>query len=183
MMGSDGYGGYGRYGRARSLTPGAVLIGLGALFLLWQVVAPTGALPLLIIGGVFTFAALVGGVRGLIVPGSIMLGLGGGVLAGSLLGHLAGAYGGAAVVGGLGLGFWMIPVLDRLRNPLSEGFGWAKIPGTILLAVAALLAVIGTLAVTGRVVGLLFQFWPVLLIVGGLWLFFANRQRRNPRWS
>ena len=180
MMGTDGYG---RYGRSRAVSPALVLIGLGALFLLWQLISPTGALPLLILGGVFTGVALGGAVRGLIIPGAILLGLGGGVLAAALLGHVSGAYSGAAVVGGLGLGFWMIPVLDRLRNPLSGAYSWARIPGTILLGIAAFLALIGTASVSVRVLGLLFQYWPVLLIVGGLGFFVASRRRRGPSWS
>jgi hypothetical protein len=180
MMGSDGFG---RYGRSRSLSPGIVLVGLGVLFLLWHLLAPTGALPLLILGGIFTGVALSGGGRGFVVPGSLMLGLGGGVLAGALLGHLSGAYGGAAVVGGLGAGFWMIPVLDAMRHPHIGGFEWARIPGTILLGLAGFLALLGTASVAARTVGLLFHYWPVLLILGGLWLFIASRRRGGPRWS
>src|SRR5262249_45706070 len=70
----------------------------------------------------------------------------------------------------------------RMRNPLSGAFGWARIPGTILLGIAAFLALLGTASVAVRVMGLLFHFWPVLLILGGLWLFLASR-RRGPRWS
>jgi hypothetical protein len=180
MLGSVGYG---RYGRSRSLSPGIVIVGLGVLFLLWQVLSPTGALPLLILGGLFTGAALLGRARGLIVPGGILLGLGLGIVAAAVLGRISGAYGGAAVVGGLGTGFWMIHLLDGMRNPYGSGYAWARVPGTILLGVAAFLAVIGTLSVTAQVVGLLFQFWPVLLIVGGLWLFLGSRRRRGPRWS
>jgi hypothetical protein len=180
MMGTDGFG---RYGRSRSLSPGIVLVGLGVVFLLWQLLSPTGALPLLILGGIFTGVGLSSGARGLLVPGGILLGLGGGVLAGALLGHISGAYGGAAVVGGLGVGFWMIPLLDRLRNPLSGAFGWARIPGTILLGVAAVLTLIGTASVAVRALGLLFHFWPLLLILGGLGLFFAGRRRSDTRWS
>jgi hypothetical protein len=180
MMGSDGFG---RYGRSRSMSPGIVLVGLGVLFLLWQLLSPTGALPLLILGGIFTGVAFSSGVRGFVVPGSIMLGLGGGVLAGAILGHLSGAYGGAAVVGGLGLGFWMIPVLDAMRHPHIGGFEWAKIPGTILLGISAFLALLGTASVAARTLGLLFHYWPLLLILGGLWLFFAGRRRGGTRWS
>jgi len=165
------------------MSPGIVLVGLGVLFLLWQLLSPTGALPLLILGGIFTGVAFSSGVRGFVVPGSIMLGLGGGVLAGAILGHLSGAYGGAAVVGGLGVGFWMIPVLDAMRHPHIGGFEWAKIPGTILLGISAFLALLGTASVAARTLGLLFHYWPLLLILGGLWLFFAGRRRGGTRWS
>src|SRR3954454_12738637 len=180
MMGRDGFG---RYGRARSMAAGIVLVGLGVLFLLWQLLSPTGALPLLILGGIFTGVAFSSGVRGFVVPGSLMLGLGSGVLAGAILGHLSGAYGGAAVVGGLGLGFWVIPVLDAMRHPHIGGFEWARIPGTILLGIAGFLALLGTASVAARTLGLLFHYWPLLLILGGLWLFFAGRRRGGTRWS
>lgn len=183
MMGTDDFGRSAHYGKSRSLNGGAVLIGIGLLFLLWQIVAPTGAIPLLILGSIFTGLALMKGLRGFVVPGSILLGLAGGLIAATLLRHISGSWGGAAVVGGLGVGFWVMPLLDRIRNPYSNAFNWARIPGTILLAIAAFLGLIGTVAITDRVLGILFHFWPVFLIVGGLWLFFGNRRRNRNSWS
>lgn len=183
MMSTDDFGRSGSYGKSSSLNGGAVLIGIGILLLLWRIVAPTGAIPLLILGSVFTGLALLKGVRGLVVPGSILLGLAGGLIAATLLRHISGPWGGAAVVGGLGIGFWVMPLLDRIRNPYSNAFSWARVPGTILFAIAAFLGLLGTLAVTGRVLGVLLQFWPLLLIAGGLWLFFRNRRRNRNSWS
>ena len=185
MLGADDFGMYGgsRSRPSRSINWGAILIGLGVVFLLWRIVAPSGAIPLLILGGVFTGLALVKGLRGFTVPGGILLGLAGGLLAAALLRHVTGAWGGAAIVGGLGAGFWLIPILDRLRHPYDNAFRWARIPGTILLGIAAFIGLIGTLAVAGNVFGVLIQFWPLFLIAGGLWLFIDSRRRRHDRWS
>lgn len=183
MLGSDDYGNYGNYGssRSRSLNWGALLIAFGLAFLLWRVLAPTGALPPLVLGGVFTGLAFFKGRRGLTVPGGILLGLAGGLLVAAIVRHITGIYAGAAIVGGLGAGFWMIPLLDRVLHPYSSAFGWARIPGTILLGIAAFIGLIGTLAVAGRTLGFLVQFWPVVLIAGGLWLFLGRRRRGRRR--
>ena len=186
MLGADDFGTYGgsRSRPSRSINWGMLLIGLGVVFLLWRIVAPTGAIPLLILGGLFTGLAIGKGLRGFTVPGGILLGLAGGLLAASLLRHVTGAWGGAAVVGGLGAGFWLIPAIDRLRHPHTAAFGWARIPGTILLGIAAFIGLIGTLQVAGNAFGILIQFWPVFLIAGGLWLFInSRRRRRRDPWS
>ena len=180
MVGREGFG---DYGRSRPVSPGMILIGLGLFLLVWRLLAPTGAIPLLLLGGIFTGVSFARGARGFLIPGGILLGLGGGVVTASLLGHLSGALGGAAVVGGLGAGFWLVYLLDRLRNPYATGFGWARIPGSILLGVAGFLALLGTMSVSFRVLGLLMHWWPLLLIVGGIWLFLDGRRRRGARWS
>lgn len=175
-----GHGYHRRFGRSRGWSPGVVLVALGAGFLLLHLLAASGALPLLVLGGVFTALSQRGrGGRGFLVPGGILLGLGAGIVLASVLGRLTGALGGAAVVGGLGAGFWFMFLLDQLRHPLRPAFGWARVPGSILLGVAALLASLGVVALTGQVVWNLLAWWPVLLIVGGLWLFLSNRRARR----
>ena len=176
MMGSGDFGRYGQAGRSRPFNLGVALIGLGVLFLLWRLLAPTGALPLLILGSIFTGLALFGRARGFVVPGGILLGLASGLIAAALLRHVGGAYGGAAIVGGLGAGFWSIPLLDRVRHPYESAFGWARIPGSILLGIAAFLGLVGT-------IGALFHYWPIVLIVGMPLLFFGRRRRSRSRWS
>lgn len=176
MFSHDAYGGNTRSG---SIAWGPVLIGLGVAFLFLRVLMPTGAIPLLFLGGIFTAVSFGRGLRGFLIPGGILLGLGGGVVAAALLSHLSGALGGAAIVGGLGAGFWSIHLIERMRNPFGGGFAWARIPGTILLGIAGLLAFLGTISVGFKVLGLVFSLWPVLLIVGGLWLVFGSRLRRR----
>lgn len=162
----------------REWTPGAVLIALGLLFLGLRLLSATGALPLLALAAIFIFFSHTSGRRGLLIPGGILLGLGCGIALSYLIAPLSGAFGGAAVVGGLGAGFWFIYLYDRLRHPFGRGFDWARIPGSILLAVAAFLTTIGLSVVAARITWLLLGWWPVLLIVGGLWLFFSNLRRR-----
>ena len=164
--------------RRRDWSPGAILLALGALFLLVQLLSATGALPLLVLAAIFIFFAHGPGRRGLLIPGGVMLGMGAGIVAANLLSPLSGAFGAAAVVGGLGAGFWFIYLYDRLRYPFSPAFGWARIPGSILHAVAAFLVAIGLTSVAWRITWFLLGWWPVLLIVGGLWLFFTNLRRR-----
>lgn len=168
MLGQEDYGGYGRAGR---VSPGAILVGLGVVFLLLHLL-PGGALPLLALGGVFTALSLGRGARGLLLPGTILLGLGGGIVAASLLGHLSGALGGAAVFGGLGTGFWAASLLDRARHPYSPAFGWARVPGSLLLGFAGFLAFLGATSLALR-------WWPLLLIVGGVWLYLGGRRKRR----
>lgn len=174
MFNRDTYGGYGRSG---GISWGVALVGIGLALLFLRILAPTGALPLLFLGGVFTAISFGRNLRGFLVPGGILLGLGGGVIAAAVLGHLSGALGGAAVVGGLGAGFWAIHLIERARNPYGSGFAWARIPGGILLGVAAFLAFLGTISVGFQALGLLLSWWPLLLIVGIVWIVVASRRR------
>lgn len=178
MFDRDTYGGY---SRSSGMSWGFAIVGIGLALLFLRILAPTGAVPLLFLGGVFTALSFGRNLRGFLVPGAILLGLGGGVVAAAVLGHLSGALGGAAVVGGLGAGFWSIHLIERARNPYGSGFAWARIPGTILLGVAAFLAFLGTISVGFQALGLLLNWWPLLLIIGGIWLFVASR-RRAPRY-
>jgi hypothetical protein len=155
------------------------IVGIGLALLFLRLLAPTGALPLLFLGGVFTAISFGRNLRGFLVPGGILLGLGAGVIAAAVLSNLSGALGGAAVVGGLGAGFWSIHLIERMRNPYGSGFAWARIPGTILLGVAAFLAFLGSISVGFQVLGLLLSWWPLLLIVGVLWLFISSRRRKT----
>jgi hypothetical protein len=180
MFRRDTFGDYGSgYGRTKNgVSWGIALVGLGLAFLFLQFLLPTGALPLLFLGGIFTAISFGRGLRGFLIPGGILLGLGAGIIAAAILSHLSGALGGAAVVGGLGAGFWSIHLIERMRNPYGGSFAWARIPGTILLGIAAFLAFIGVIATGFKVLGLLLNFWWVFLIVGGIWLI-VNARRKS----
>ena len=182
-----GYNGFERYGRQRLSVPGMVLIGAGALAILWVLLSPTGVLPLLL-GGGLTWLAFRNGSRPLLVPGSLLLGLAVGSIVAVLLSRISGGYGVAATLGGLGAGFLALPALDRLRtkNPYSTSFGWSRLPGLALLGIAALFAAIGTLALGFRAIGLAFHFWPLvlLIVIGALIYRRARRARRDrARWA
>ena len=165
----------------RRWTPGAIVVSLLLLFLGLQLLAATGALPLLALAAIFIFFSHTGDRRGLLVPGGILLGLGLGITLAHLLSPLSDACGGAAVVGGLRAGFWFVYLYDRLRHPFDPRFAGLRIPGSILLAVSAFLTTIGLTSVALWLSWSLLGWWPVLLIVGGLWLFFTNLRRR-PRY-
>jgi hypothetical protein len=124
----------------------------------------------------------------LLVPGSLLLGLVAGSIVALLLGRISGGYGVAAMFAGLGAGFLALPGLDRLRtkNPYSTTFAWSRLPGLILLGIAALFAGLGTIAVAFRAIGLAFHFWPIVLVVviGALIFRRTRRTRRaRTRWA
>ena len=175
-----GYNGFEPYTRRRLGVPGALLIGAGALALLWVLFSPTGILPLLLVGGGLTWLAFRNNARPLLVPGSLLLGLAVGSIAAVLLSRISGGYGAAAALSGLGAGFLVLPTLDRMRtrNPYGTSFGWSRLPGLALLGLAAIFAALGTLAVAFKALGLAFHFWPIVLlaIIGAL---IYRRTRRN----
>jgi len=180
-----GYNGFERYGRQRPSVPGVVLIGAGALALLWVLLSPTGILPLLLVGGGLTWLAFRNGSRPLLVPGSLLLGLAVGSIAALLLGRISGGYGVAAMLGGLGAGFLSLPTLDRMRtkNPYGTAFGWSRLPGLILLGIAAIFAALGTLTVAFKAIGLAFHFWPIVLLVVIGALIYRRARRKRTRWA
>lgn len=172
--------GYGhRFGRTHGVSPLVILLGLGAFFLFLKVFSLGGALTLLALGGLYTALSVGTKARGFLVPGGILLGLGVGTTAAAILERLTDGFGAASVVAGLGLGFWFIYAFDRMRHPLSPAFAWARVPGTVLLALGGFLGILSALGLALRVVGFALNFWPLLLIAGGLWLFLRARSRRR----
>lgn len=169
--------GYRSYKESNGISWGAVLVGLGVVFLLFRIIAPTGAIPVLILGAIFTGLAIGGVGRGFTVPGGILLGLGAGLIASRPLSWLSAPFGPAAVVAGLGIGFWLIYLIDRLRHPYDSHFGFARVPGIVLLAIAAFIASFGLLSIVGHLFVFLLQWWPLLLIAGGIILFLEGRRR------
>lgn len=180
MMGRRGRYGYARYNRWRGLPPGMILVGIGVLFLAIQALSLAGVFWPLLLGGLFVYLSERNH-RGFLIPGGILLGIAAGGLLAGVLGFFSGGLAGAASVAGLGAGFWFIHLFDRARRPFSNDFRWATIPGTILLVIAGGLALMAlttlTLRFTWQFAGLLLHWWPVLLIVGGLALFFTHLRR------
>lgn len=180
-----GYNGFESYGRQRPNIPSVVLIEAGALALLWVLISPTGILPLLLIGGGLTWLAFRNNSRPLLVPGSLLLGLAVGSIAAFLLERISGGYGAAAMFGGLGAGFLALPTLERLRtkNPYGTAFAWSRLPGLILVGIAAIFAALGTLVVAFKAIGLAFHFWPLVLLVVIGALIYRRTRRNRPHWS
>lgn len=120
--------------RRGSLTGGLVLIALGLAFLAMQFFEQIGgSVVLLSLGAAFLTAHLIYRVYGLLIPGCILLGLGTGLLVQetAIVPRIS-----DPVVVGLGLGFVLIWVIDRVftrRGP--RGSWWPLIPGGILLLV------------------------------------------------
>lgn len=171
-------------------SPGLFLILLGVALLFLQGLG--GALTPLLLGGIFTAVAFGAGRRGLLIPGGILLGIGLGSLLAATLRFVAPELASAASVAGLGAGFWFIYLADRARSPFAPSFGWARIPGTILLAIAALQTLLGLGALTWRLTATLAvlpwrlawslgAWWPVLLIVAGLALVIGSFWQRRGR--
>lgn len=140
-----------------SIVGGVVLIIIGAGLLIAQFTPDLGRYVVLVIGIGLLAIFAVNRTFGALVGGSIVTGVGVGVVFGATYtGELAGA----AVLMSLGAGFlfiWLVSYLLRMK----ERHFWPLVPGTILFAIG------GALAMGGRATDLL-SYWPVILIVIGV---------------
>jgi hypothetical protein len=137
-----------------------IVIGLGSLVA--QVVQPTEAVGgwiVLLIGlgllGAFAYTRL----YGYLIPGGIMAGLGGGIIASFTL-DLTGQQTGGAIVLGLGLGFLSIWVIGSILR-LAENHWWPLIPGGIL-------AVVGSVLLIGGEAVNILDYWGLVIVAIGL---------------
>lgn len=142
-----------------------ILIGGGVLFLFAQLglFPGFGDIVLLLLGGVFLYAYFTTKAAyrlGFLIPGSILTGLGVGVLLENapIFGNL---FGGGIVPLFLGLGFGLIWFLERKH-------WWALIPGGVLV-----LAGLSSVLQIGAL-------WPIVLIVLGVYLLY-DQYRKNAR--
>ena len=138
--------------------PGLVLIIVGGILLLARQQVLSGDLTVLIIGALLLAVYAASGTPGLLIPGAILTGLGAGIALRGRLGPES-----ATVPLGLGAGFLLIYVLGQTRGP-KTGW-WPLIPGGALFAVGFMQAAraYGPLKTAA-------SWWPVLLIVFGIWL-------------
>ena len=151
-----------RPGRDRNML-GLILIGGGLLFLFAQLglFPGFGNVVLLLLGGIFLYAYFTTKPDyriGFLIPGSILTGLGVGVLLENapIFGSV---FDGGIVPMFLGLGFVLIWFLERRH-------WWALIPGGILvMSGMSSLRVFGTL-------------WPLALIAVGVYLLYGQSRRR-----
>jgi hypothetical protein len=133
---------------------GLLLVALGAALLLVTTTGMGGEAFLGMLGiGFLTVYALTRG-YGFLIPGAILTGLAGGILADRL-----GAPD-AAVVLGLGCGFVAIAAVDHMIGSVGPGWWWPLVPGGILITV-------GGAAVTG-IDRLPSYVFPIILIVVGV---------------
>lgn len=151
-----------------------IIVGVGGLASrVWQPTADIGGWIVALIGLAFLGAFAYTRLYGYLVPGSIMTGLGLGIVASQAMRFATDEGEGGAVVLGLGLGFigiWAIGTLVRIE----QHHWWPLIPGGILAAVGTALLIGG-----GAIEAL--DYWGVILIAIGavviLRAFFTGRAR------
>ncbi len=159
----------------RGLTLGVVLSLIGVFFLLRRTVAFSGPGPtLLLLGAIFLAVSALRSFRGPVLPGGVLLGLGGGFLLQGPLEPWMPRW--AALLAGLGAGFLLIAVLDRAAGHDRQG-PWIA-PALILLGTAAGAALARQVNLTDTFERLAF-LWPWLLVAAGVWLVFSALRRRT----
>lgn len=163
-----------------SIVIGLILILAGILFLLFQAfpgLAPQIDLanqwPFIIVGiGGFLLLGALFGNPPLAIPGSVVSGIGLMLAYQNMSGNWASwAYSWTLIPGFVGLGVMLMGLLDQeKRAQVRDGF-------RLLLISAALFVVFGGF------LGAFGQYWPVLLIIGGLLLLFRGRGRQDDQGS
>jgi hypothetical protein len=142
-----------------------VLIVVGVLGLasrVWQPTADVGGWIVAIIGLAFLGAFAYTRQYGYLIPGSIMTGLGVGIVASQAIKFATDEGEGGAVVLGLGVGFlgiWAIGALVRTE----QHHWWPLIPGGILAAVGTALLIGG-----GAIEAL--DYWGIILVALGVFV-------------
>jgi hypothetical protein len=165
--------------KQKSIIGGLILIAAGAFILLAQTVPGFADFldmgrqwPLIIvaIGSLFFVGAFLGTAE-LAIPGSIITGLGLLFYYQNLSGNWASwAYAWALIPGFVGIGMLITGTLDKTQREMRADGRRLILISTILFLVFG--AFFNFPAGLGR-------FWPVLLIIGGLYLLFRNRRTRD----
>lgn len=152
---------------------GIVLIGIGVLVLVVNLVKSEtlAMLVLPLLGIAFLAWAFFGRRFPLVIPGSILLGLGVGVFLASRMTTTTDEPKGGVVLLGLAAGFLAIALLAPLFEKVRAW--WALIP-------AAILAVLGVPLMLGdqgiRFLETVGQWWPLILVAIGLYVLFVPRR-------
>ncbi|MBL8154872.1 MAG: hypothetical protein JNM70_11870 [Anaerolineae bacterium] len=152
---------------------GIVLIGIGVLVLVVNLVKSDtlAMLVLPLLGIAFLAWAFFSRRFPLVIPGSILLGLGVGVVLAWQMTTTTDEPKGGVVVLGLAAGFLAIALLAPLFEKVRAW--WALIP-------AAILAVVGVPLLMGdqgiRFLEVVGQWWPLILVAVGLYVLFVPRR-------
>jgi hypothetical protein len=151
----------------RGLTVGIVLLLLGGFFLLSRTFHFSGpGVILILIGTIFLVLSALRGMRGPLLPGGVLLGLGAGFLLRTPLEQLFPRW--ATIVLGLGAGFLLVALIDRVA-----GRGGRRpsplVPGVILVAVALFGALLQNTPLRD-VLERVQDFWPWALVAVGVLL-------------
>lgn len=164
--------------RKKETIGGIFLIGIGLLVLVAQFgqMENLGLLFLPALGLLFLVWGILTREGGLMIPGGILSGIGWGVYA--ISGPYANVDGNAE--GGIflmifGLGFALITLLTALFS--EETHWWALIPGGILATIGVAIMTNGVLL---DVVALVGKYWPLTLIVLGLYVIYKAMKEREP---
>ncbi|MEZ4669478.1 MAG: hypothetical protein R3E39_16345 [Anaerolineae bacterium] len=152
-----------------------VLIVIGILALLFNVfqVSAFGLLILPVIGLLFMGWGVYSHRFPLMIPGSIITGMGGALFIGEQLLRLDGDDLGGLLVLGLGLGFAAISFIAPLMHQPRQL--WPLVPASILALVA-----VGLLTQNTNLLVILGSAWPLILIVIGLYLLLRREQKAHP---
>ena len=149
-----------------NLMPGLILIVLGLAFLILQFVErPWGpGVILALVGLIFVISAAVTRNLGLYIPGFILLGLGAGLAAMTLLPPEDKNW--PLILIGLGLGFlaiWPTFTMPQREHP------WPLYPGAILtlLGLLFLMAMYQVFGLTMESLASVLRWWPLILVVIG----------------
>ncbi len=152
------------------LSPGALLIALGAFFLLTRLFdMDPFTLPILALG--LIAIGILRRESGWFIPGSILAGLGLGsyVAEAPFASMMSDDVQGGAFLLALSLGWWSVPLLCSIFGDAPHT--WAFIP-------AAVLSVLGVLILSAQaepVLALLSYTWPLMLAGFGVWLLLERR--------
>jgi hypothetical protein len=153
----------------RRVAGGLALIVVGGALQLTQLGIITGDRTLFILGVALLAGYVFTNHYGLLISGTILTGLGAGLMARAWAGSGAGA-----VSLGLGLGLLAIPLIEEARGGRRAGGWWPVIPGSILTMIGVLLTVnlIGLFELVNR-------WWPTVLVAIGVWML-LRRNGRTP---
>lgn len=164
--------------KKRSIVGGLIMILIGVVFLVLNMFPSVAERldmarlwPLVIVAvGVFFLLASLVTAADLAIPGSIMTGIGSILYYQNATGNWASwAYAWALIPGFVGVGMLISSLLSGEENVTQRS------DGLRLLVISVLLFAVFGLFFNG--LGRWGEYWPILLIVAGIWLLFRNRVR------
>ncbi|MCP4358582.1 MAG: hypothetical protein GY796_11245 [Chloroflexi bacterium] len=164
--------------RRKETIGGIFLIGIGFLVLLAQfgIMPNLGLLFLPALGAVFLAWGILTREDGLMIPGGILSGIGWGVIAmSSDLAFLNADNEGGIFLIIFGMGFALITLLTAVFT--DETHWWALIPGGILATIGVAIMTNGVLL---NIVELVGKYWPITLIVLGLYVVYKAMRGEEP---
>ncbi len=152
-----------------------IVIGVLALIAMLTESEVVGLLILPALGLVFLVWGFMSHRFGLVVPGCILTGIGVPVFLSEQVLNISGEDTGGLVVLGLGLGFAAMTLIAPMMR--EKRLLWPLIPAAILGIVGVLLIIGGEALKVLETAG---RFWPVILLVIGVYLLLKPREHTQP---